>query len=346
MKEPARRSIEEWEERLRDNPRRWLVTGAAGFIGSHLVGRLLRLGQDVVALDNFATGKRENLGDLQNEVGDRNWKRFSFLEGDIRNQGACVHACRGIDHVLHQAALGSVPRSIEDPRATTETNVDGFLNMIEAARNAACDSFVYASSSSVYGDHPGLPKREGETGRPLSPYAASKCANEAYAEAWANSYGMRAVGLRYFNVVGPRQDPQGPYAAVIPRWISAFARAEQPVIFGDGETSRDFCPVENVIEANLLAALASQDHHHEVFNVALGRRTTLNELFFLLRDGMIALGAPCAGIEPRYEEFRTGDIRHSLADISRAQERLGYAPVVSVATCLERTMGWFYDKTS
>jgi UDP-N-acetylglucosamine 4-epimerase len=339
------RPLEVVETELQRQPRRWLVTGAAGFIGSHLVGHLLRLGQSVVGLDNFATGKRENLDDLRLEVGDPAWERFTLQEGDIRDFEACLWASRDVNHILHQAAMGSVPRSIEDPRTTCETNAHGFFNMIEAARSAKCESFVYASSSSVYGDHPGLPKREVEIGQPLSPYAATKLANEAYAGAWAKSYGMRVAGLRYFNVVGSRQDPQGPYAAVIPRWISSLACSEEPVIFGDGETSRDFCPVENVVQANLLAALAPGGHRDSVFNIALGERVTLNELFALLRDGMAALGASCSEIEPRYEDFRAGDIRHSLADISRARTQLGYEPVVSLAAGLKRTMAWFFARS-
>jgi UDP-N-acetylglucosamine/UDP-N-acetylgalactosamine 4-epimerase len=323
------------EADLRERPRRWLLTGAAGFIGSHLLERLLSLGQTVTALDDFSTGKRSNVDAAIAAAGDRG---LTFLEGDIRDPDTCTRAMAGVELVVHQAALGSVPRSIDNPRATHEVNVDGFLNIALAAVQAQVAGFVYASSSSVYGDSDRLPKREGEEGRPLSPYAASKRTNEVFAQACVASYRLPAVGLRYFNVVGPRQDPHGAYAAVVPRWLKALSVGEGVAIFGDGLTSRDFCPVENVVRANLLSAFAPEAAWGRAFNVGLGGRTTLNDLYNILRDGLAARGAPCAGLEPRYEPFRKGDARHSLADISGAVELLGYAPAVSLADGLGRAI--------
>lgn len=340
------KAIDVLSEELRARPRRWLVTGAAGFIGSHLVERLLGLGQKVVGLDNFSTGRARNLADVRARVGESAWSGFHLVEADLCAPGACRGACEGVQHVLHQAALGSVPRSILDPIATFAANVEGFVRVLEAARGAGCESVVYASSSSVYGDHPGLPKREHEVGRPLSPYAAAKRCDEVLADAWSRCYGLPITGLRYFNVVGPRQDPEGAYAAVIPRWIAALASGRPVVIFGDGETSRDFCPVESVVQANLLAATAPRETASErdpVFNIALGGRTTLNQLFEVLRDGLAALGAPCAGLKPQYVEFRPGDVRHSLADIERARVQLGYTPELTLAAALRATMAWFWD---
>jgi UDP-N-acetylglucosamine 4-epimerase len=334
---------------LEASPRRWVVTGAAGFIGSHIAERLLDLGQSVVGLDNFSTGHRENIEDLLRAVESRHGQgardRFELQVGDIRDAETCQRATEAADHVIHQAALGSVPRSIKEPITTHDVNVTGFLNMLEATRHAGCKNFVYASSSSIYGDSPALPKTEDEIGRPLSPYAASKQTNEVYATAWGQSYGLACRGLRYFNVVGPRQDPQGAYAAVIPRWISEFLTGGQPTIFGDGETSRDFCPIENVVQANLLAALAPKSES-TVFNVALGGRTTLNELFIILRDGMKMLGIDRGRLDARYEDFRPGDVRHSLADISRACAELGYQPSTKLREGLERTMAWFVARES
>jgi UDP-N-acetylglucosamine 4-epimerase len=329
------------EARLREEPQRWLVTGAAGFIGSHLVTHLLRLGQHVVGLDDFSTGRRSNLAAIMRDVGTEGWARFTMIEGDIRDPAACGAAVDGVQRVLHQAALGSVPRSIEQPEATHSVNVDGFVNMALAASRAGVQSFVYASSSSVYGDHPALPKVEPQLGRPVSPYAASKRIDEVYAEAFAACYDLHGVGLRYFNVVGPRQDPNGAYAAVVPRWLALLEQGERPAIFGDGETSRDFCPIENVVQANLLAAFSGEAAAGRAFNVALGGRTTLNELFTILRDGMAERGAPCAGIEPSYGDFRKGDIRHSHADISAAREALGYEPTVSLSDGLGEAMDAF-----
>ncbi len=339
--------ILEVEQCLTASPRRWLVTGAAGFVASHIAARLLELGQEVVVLDNFSTGYAHNIEGLLRQAeatrpGCRD--KFTLIEGDIRDLDCCRRATAGVSYVLHQAALGSVPRSVLKPLETLAVNVDGFGNILEAIRGErGCESLVYASSSSVYGDSPELPKSESQQGRPLSPYAASKQVNETYASAWTQSYGATCRGLRYFNVVGTRQDPQGAYAAVIPRWISSLLAGEAPTIFGDGETSRDFCPVQNVVEANILAATAPSTTD-DVFNIALGGRTTLNELFIMLKDGMKILGLGSAPPTPRYEPFRHGDIRHSHADIDRARSQLGYAPRVSLAQGLETTMRWFYER--
>ena len=275
---------------LQAQPRRWLVTGCAGFIGSNLLEALLAAGQQVVGLDNFATGHRHNLDEVQQRVGEEAWSRFRFIEGDIRDIDVCRGAAQGVDHVLHQAALGSVPRSLEDPITTDEVNIGGFLRMLVAARDAKVKSFVYAASSSTYGDHPGLPKVEHEIGKPLSPYAVTKYVNELYADVFARSYGIPSVGLRYFNVFGRRQDPEGAYAAVIPKWIAAMIRGEEVVVNGDGETSRDFCYIENVVQANVLAALVGPEGQNQVYNVAYGGRTSLNQLFQYLVDSLQATG--------------------------------------------------------
>ncbi len=326
--------LEQVTAELEARPRRWLVTGGAGFIGSHLVEWLLAHGQRVRVLDDFSTGTRANLTAVRAIVGDKAWTRCEVIEADIRDAIACRSATRGQELVLHQAALGSVPRSIENPADTHAVNVDGTVNMLLAAREAGVQQIVFASSSSVYGDDTNDAKREDRIGRPLSPYALSKRIGELCAETWHRVFGLRTVGLRYFNVVGARQSPTGPYAAVVPRWISAFAEGRRPVIYGDGSTSRDFCPVANVVQANVLAALADEPAIGRVLNVALGGRTTLLELFALLRDAMAARGAPCAGLEPLHEEFRKGDVRHSLADVRMAAECLGYAPMVDLAAGL------------
>jgi len=326
---------------LAARPRSWLVTGAAGFIGSHLCEGLLRLGQRVIGLDNFATGKRENLLLVEAIVGAAAWQRFRLIEADVCDLEACRAATAGVDYALHQAALGSVPRSIERPLDTHRANVDGTVNLFLAALENKLARVVYASSSSVYGDEPELPKREERIGAPLSPYAASKRIGEIYAQVFARTHGLSAIGLRYFNVVGPRQDPGGAYAAVVPRWVQALARGERPAIFGDGETSRDFCPVQNVVQANLLAALAEGELGGRVYNVALGGRTTLNTLFSLLRDGMTARGFACAGLEPERREFRPGDVRHSLADIEAARRDLGYEPARGLREGLDDVMDFF-----
>ena len=333
-----------WQElrsRLREQPREWLVSGAAGFIGSHLVAELLRLGQRVRGLDDFSTGSRANLEHVGEEVGSEALARFEFLEGDICDAAVCEEACRGGPLILHQAALGSVPRSLEDPKRSFSANVDGFVNLLEAARQAGSPCFVYASSSSVYGDDPELPKVESGIGSPLSPYAATKRIDEIWANTFATCYGMAVVGLRYFNVFGPRQDPEGPYAAVIPRWIEELCDGRAPSIFGDGETSRDFCPVANVVQANLLAAHAPPEALGRSFNVALGGKTSLTELFLALRAGLAAQGLDCGDVEARYEDFRPGDVRHSLADLSDARSLLGYEPAMDFAEGIRLTVEWF-----
>jgi UDP-N-acetylglucosamine/UDP-N-acetylgalactosamine 4-epimerase len=334
-------------QELRALPRTWLVTGAAGFIGSNLVEHLLRLGQEVVGLDNFATGYRRNLEEVHRCVGAEAWSRFRFIEGDIRDLATCHEACRGVDHVLHHAALGSVPRSIDDPIATNQANVDGFLHMLVAARDAGVERFVYAASSSTYGDHPGLPKVEDRIGKPLSPYAVTKYVNELYAGVFERTYGIRTIGLRYFNVFGRRQDPDGAYAAVIPRWVGSLLGGEICRINGDGETSRDFCYIDNVVQANLLAAtVVDPGATDQVYNVACGERTTLNALFRMIRDGLAGHAPELARAEPEYAPFRPGDVRHSLADIGRIRERLGYVPSHSVARGLAEALAWYVARAS
>ncbi|MCC6867186.1 MAG: SDR family oxidoreductase [Burkholderiales bacterium] len=327
---------------LRDRRARWLVTGSAGFIGSHLVETLLNLGQDVVGLDNFATGHRANLDDVRAAVGDAAWRRHRFIEGDITDTAACRRACEGVDVVLHQAALGSVPRSLADPLATHAANDSGFLNMLVAARDAGVGRFVYASSSSVYGDHPALPKIEESIGRPLSPYAATKLIDEIYADVFARSYATRSIGLRYFNVFGARQDPAGAYAAVIPRWVAAMLAGEPVTIHGDGSTTRDFCYVANMVQANLLAGTVERtDAQNEVYNVAVGGRTSLIELFTLLRE-IVAAERPGLRVpDAIHAAFRAGDVRHSQADITKAQRLLGYAPTHDLRAGLREAFAWY-----
>jgi UDP-N-acetylglucosamine 4-epimerase len=330
------------QARLRDEPSIWLVTGAAGFIGSNLVEALLRNGQQVVGLDNFSTGYQRNLDEVEQLVGADAWSHFRFIRGDIRELDDCRAACAGVRHVLHQAALGSVPRSIEDPLATHASNATGFLNMLVAARDEGVGSFTYAASSSTYGDEPTLPKVEDKIGRALSPYAVTKLLNEIYAEVFARCYGFKAIGLRYFNVFGRRQDPDGAYAAVIPQWIATMIRGEDLFINGDGETTRDFCFVSNAVQANLLAALAADEHKDLVYNVAVGQRTSLNGLFDSLVGELAANGAQYDR-KPVYREFRAGDVRHSLADIGRAHSRLGYAPTHTLQDGLRVAMPWYLE---
>jgi UDP-N-acetylglucosamine 4-epimerase len=327
-------------EQLSAAPRRWLVTGGAGFIGSHLVEHLLRLGQRVTVLDSFATGHRSNLEDVRQKVAGKG--SLEVIEGDIRDREACRRACSQADHVLHQAALGSVPRSIQDPLASHASNTDGFVHMLVAARDAGVKSFVYASSSSVYGDAAALPKVEDQIGRPLSPYAATKAANESYGYAFALAYGLRVIGLRYFNVFGPRQDPNGPYAAVMPLWFKALLTGAEVAIHGDGETSRDFCYVENAVQANILAACSEgQEANAQVYNVACGSRTTLNELFDLIREQVVRFQPAANAARPRYGPFRAGDVRHSLADIGRARRLLGYEPSHDIRAGLTAAAAWY-----
>jgi UDP-N-acetylglucosamine 4-epimerase len=327
-------------EQLASTPSTWLVTGVAGFIGSNLLEHLLTLNQKVIGLDNFATGHRHNLDEVKSSVGPEQWSQFTFIEGDICHLHDCRRACEGVDYVLHQAALGSVPRSINDPVATNATNISGFLNMLVAARDAEVKSFTYAASSSTYGDHPALPKVEENIGKPLSPYAVTKCVNELYADVFATTYGFKTIGLRYFNVFGKRQDPDGAYAAVIPKWTAAMVSGEDVFINGDGETSRDFCFIENAVQANILAATADGAAKNEVYNVAVGDRTTLNILFNSLKG---ALGENGVVYEkpPVYRDFRPGDVRHSQADIGKAANKLGYAPDYRISAGIAKAMPWY-----
>lgn len=329
---------------LKATPRTWLVTGCAGFIGSNLLETLLRLDQRVVGLDNFATGFQANLDEVQALVTAEQWAGFSFIEGDICDPATCRAAMlldnQPVDHVLHQAALGSVPRSIADPLATNAANIAGQLNMLVAAKDAGVKSFVYAASSSTYGDHPALPKVEERIGKPLSPYAVTKVVNEMYADVFANTYGFKATGLRYFNVFGKRQNPNGAYAAVIPTWAGAMLTGETLFINGDGETSRDFCYIQNAIQANLLAATAGKEAQGEVYNVAVGGRTTLNQLFEYLRQALAEQGVDYAK-PPTYRDFRPGDVRHSQADIGKGQRLLGYAPTHTIVEGINEAMPWY-----
>jgi len=341
MSDPAKSRYDEEKAKLRAVPRRWLVTGGAGFIGSHLVEELLALGQTVRVLDNLATGKRGNVDAVLAAAGAGAAARCTFLEGDIADAGTAARACEGVDFVLHQAALGSVPRSIADPRTSHRANVDGFLEMLIAARDAGVKRFVYASSSSVYGDEPNLPKVESRVGRVLSPYAGTKAVNELYAGVFQLTYGLECIGLRYFNVFGPRQDPDGPYAAVMPKWVKALLYGEPCTINGDGETSRDFCYVKNAVQANLLSAVAPAPSTDTAYNVAFGERTTLTDLFALLRDGLTPSHPQVAGAEPVYVDFRKGDVRHSLADIGKARAQLGYAPTHDVKKGIDEALAWY-----
>ena len=320
----------------------WLITGVAGFIGSNLLEMLLKLDQRLVGLDNFSTGYQRNLDEVKALVSAEQWARFQFIEGDICNPAHCQQACQGVDFVLHQAALGSVPRSVEDPITTNANNITGFLNMLVAARDAKVQRFVYAASSSTYGDHPGLPKVEDHIGKPLSPYAVTKYVNELYADVFARTYGFQSIGLRYFNVFGPRQDPNGAYAAVIPKWIASMIKGEPIFINGDGETSRDFCFVANAVQANLLAATTvDPEAVNTVYNVAVGDRTTLNELYAQLQSNLVPIYPRLADAKPVYRDFRAGDVRHSLADISKAKRLLGYAPTQRIGQGLEMAMPWY-----
>ena len=319
----------------------WLITGVAGFIGSNLLETLLKLDQRVVGLDNFSTGHQRNLDEVQSLVSPLQWERFTFVLGDVCNLADCRKVCAGVDYVLHQAALGSVPRSLQDPIATNQANISGFLNMLVAARDAEVSSFTYAASSSTYGDHPALPKLEDNIGKPLSPYAVTKYVNELYADVFARSYGFQAIGLRYFNVFGPRQDPNGAYAAVIPKWTSALLENKPVFINGDGETSRDFCFVANAVQANLLASVATDTQaRNQIYNVSVGDCTTLNTLFASLRDNLGVYGVT-ASAQPTYRDFRAGDVRHSRADVGKAKRFLGYVPTHSLALGVAQTIPWY-----
>lgn len=322
-------------------PSRWLITGVAGFIGSNLLEHLLKLGQTVVGLDNFLTGYQKNLDMVRDIVGPEAWSRFTFIEGDIRDIDTCHAACKGVQHVLHEAALGSVPRSIDDPLLSNSCNITGYLHMLVAARDAGVKSFVYAASSSTYGDAPELPKVEDKIGSPLSPYAVTKYVDELYADVFNRCYGFSSVGLRYFNVFGQRQDPYGAYAAVIPQWFASLIKQETVFVNGDGETSRDFCYIDNVVQANLLASFARDAAANKIYNVAFGQRTTLNELFDLIKEEVArhkpeAMGAQCV-----HRDFRAGDVRHSLADINRAKNLLGYDPQFDVRQGLRLAGDWY-----
>lgn len=364
-------TYEQLQTRLQAEPHTWLVTGVAGFIGSNLLETLLKLNQRVVGLDNFATGHQRNLDEVETLVAPEQWANFNFINGDIRNladcQKAMVHCYCGLDpqsmhpapveYILHQAALGSIPRSIEDPITTNATNITGFLNILLAARDAKVKRFVYAASSSTYGDHPGLPKVEDVIGKPLSPYAVTKYVNELYADVFTNTYGMQNIGLRYFNVFGPRQDPTGAYAAVIPKWIDSMIKGEAVYINGDGETSRDFCFVKNVVQANLLSATVpepvvvraaspstSPPHVDQIYNVAVGGSTTLNELYAQIRSKLLTRYPHVQDAKPTYRDSRSGDVRHSLADISKAASSLGYAPTQRIDEGLELAISWYSSR--
>ena len=331
---------EQIQQELLVSPKTWLVTGVAGFIGSNLLEKLLKLNQTVVGLDNFATGHQHNLEEVKGLVSEAQWDRFTFIEGDIRDPKACQQAVQGVDYVLHQAALGSVPRSIADPLTTNAANITGFLNMLDAARQEEVKSFTYAASSSTYGDHPALPKVEENIGNPLSPYAVTKYVNELYASVYARTYGFKTIGLRYFNVFGRRQDPNGAYAAVIPKWTAAMINCEDVFINGDGETSRDFCYIDNVVQMNLLAATAQDDAKDEVYNVAVGDRTTLNDLFYAIKNALNENGVDVSA-EPIYREFRVGDVRHSQADIHKAMKLLGYIGALKIRDGISSATLWY-----
>lgn len=326
--------------RLRQQPKVWLITGCAGFIGSNLLEALLNNNQQVVGLDNFATGHQHNLDEVMASVGSERWANFRFIEGDIRDLATCQQACQGVDYVLHQAALGSVPRSLKDPLTTNDVNISGALNMMVAARDAQVKGYVYAASSSTYGDHPGLPKVEDLIGKPLSPYAVTKYVNELYADVFKRAYEFNSVGLRYFNVFGRRQDPNGAYAAVIPKWIATMVAGEAITINGDGETSRDFCYIDNVIQANILAALAQGEAASQVYNVAVNGRTSLNQLFDYLKAELEKNGIHY-DVAPIHGEFRAGDVRHSQADVSKAKRLLGYEPAYLIQQGLAQAMPWY-----
>ncbi|WP_286938564.1 MULTISPECIES: NAD-dependent epimerase/dehydratase family protein [unclassified Pseudoalteromonas] len=329
---------------LLSSPKTWLVTGVAGFIGSNLLEHLLKLNQKVVGLDNFATGHQHNLDEVQGLVSAEQWQGFNFIEGDIRNYQDCETAIanngNGVDYVLHQAALGSVPRSIADPLTTNAANITGFLKMLQAAKEANVKSFTYAASSSTYGDHPALPKVEENIGNPLSPYAVTKYVNELYAGVYAKTYGFKTIGLRYFNVFGQRQDPNGAYAAVIPKWTAAMIQGEDVFINGDGETSRDFCFIENTVQMNILAAMAEDEAKDNVYNVALGDRTTLNDLYRAIQSALKGCDITTTQ-EPIYRDFRAGDVRHSQADINKAIKNLGYAPKHNILQGVNKAMPWY-----
>ncbi|ENR1562620.1 Vi polysaccharide biosynthesis UDP-N-acetylglucosaminuronic acid C-4 epimerase TviC [Escherichia coli] len=328
------------EDALSSKSETWLITGVAGFIGSNLLEALLKLNQKVVGLDNFATGHQANLDEVKESVSAEQWSAFTFVEGDICEPETCVEVVKGVDHVLHQAALGSVPRSIKDPITTNNTNISGFINMLVAAKDANVRSFTYAASSSTYGDHPALPKIEENIGNPLSPYAVTKYVNELYAQVFARTYGFKSIGLRYFNVFGKRQDPNGAYAAVIPKWTAAMINDEPLYINGDGETSRDFCFIENVVQMNILAAQSDASARDQVYNVSVGDRTTLNQLFNVLKN-TLKNNNVIYEKKPVYKDFRAGDVRHSQANIDKAKRLLGYVPTHDILDGIKESMPWY-----
>jgi UDP-N-acetylglucosamine 4-epimerase len=333
-------NYKETKAKLKSSPKVWLITGVAGFIGSNLLEHLLKLDQIIIGLDNFATGHQYNLDEVQSLVTDAQWKKFNFINGDTCKYETCISAVKGIDYVLHQAALGSVPRSIADPISSNSANISGFLNILQASKEEGVKSFTYAASSSTYGDHPALPKFEENIGNPLSPYAVTKYVNELYAGVYARSYGFKSIGLRYFNVFGKRQDPNGAYAAVIPKWAAAMVKGKDIYINGDGKTSRDFCFVENIVQMNILAATASSKAKDQVYNVAVGDRTSLNDLYACIKASL-ALGGINGVSDPIYRDFRSGDVRHSQADISKAKRYLGYSPEFTISQGIERAMPWY-----
>lgn len=325
------------KDQLKQKPYTWLITGVAGFIGSNLLETLLKLDQKVIGFDNFSTGYQKNLDAVLASVLEAQRGYFTFIEGDIRSEADCQKAVRGVDYVLHQAALASVPRSIQLPELVNEVNVGGFLRVLKASVDANVKRFVYASSSSVYGDSPELPKVEDKIGNLLSPYAATKRINELYAEVFSRCYGIETIGLRYFNVFGPRQDPTGAYAAVIPLWFSAVLRNESPIINGDGETSRDFCYIDNIVQANILSATTKNEKAvNQSYNIAVGERTTLNQLAEMITNILSK-----EDIAPKYVDFREGDIRHSLADINKAKNLLGYSPQCTVVEGIRRAKNYY-----
>ena len=331
-------------ERLQNHRYRWLVTGVAGFIGSNLLEMLLAHGQDVVGLDNFETGHRHNLDEVARSVPSAWQDAFTFIEGDIRDLETCREACKDIDFVLHQAAIGSVPRSIDDPITTNQANIDGFLNMLVAARDAGVRRFVYAASSSTYGDSPGLPKVEDKIGNPLSPYAVTKYVNELYADVFSRAYGFDSIGLRYFNIFGKRQDPEGAYAAVIPKWVASILEGKTVHIYGDGETTRDFCFIDNAIQANILAAMTENPAAlNQVYNVAVNAQTSLNELFDMIQSRIRSREPGIPELRPQYRDFRAGDVRHSRADITKAKQLLGYEPTHTIDQGLDEAIDWYIE---
>tara|TARA_A100001011_G_scaffold388048_1_gene466922 strand:+ start:152 stop:1177 length:1026 start_codon:yes stop_codon:yes gene_type:complete len=332
------------QKKLLNHPKVWLITGVAGFIGSNLLETLLQLNQTVIGLDNLSTGKKDNLSEVQSLVSKKQWSKFKFIKGDISNLKTCKVACKNIDYVLHQAALGSVPRSIKDPIRTNKSNISGFLNILQAAKDAEVKSFVYAASSSTYGDHSALPKREHIIGKPLSPYAVTKYVNELYADVFQKSYGFDSIGLRYFNVFGKRQTPNSAYAAVIPKWVDAMVKNRQIFINGDGTTSRDFCFIENAIQANILAATASKKSAlNQVYNIAVGDRTSLNQLYNELKK-IIFQQTSIFHEKLIYRDFREGDVKHSQADITKAQKLLGYKPTHKVQDGLTKVAIWHLER--